>query len=167
MPWYALHSKPNKELSLCEQLDARSIEVFYPQLHLKPVNPRARKTRPYFPGYLFVHVDLGQASTIAFRWIPYSYGLVAFCGEPAPVPDECICAIQRHLADLESAGQGGLPDLKAGDRLAIIDGALAGYEAILDRCLSGRQRVRVLLSMIGQRQVAVELHATQVEKARA
>ena len=56
--WYALRSKPNKEEALWRELTARSYEVFYPQLHVQPVNPRSRKVLPYFPGYLFINIDL-------------------------------------------------------------------------------------------------------------
>ena len=58
MLWYVMRSKPNKESLLWEQLSLQNIECYYPRLRVKPANPRARKLRAYFPGYLFVHVDL-------------------------------------------------------------------------------------------------------------
>jgi transcriptional antiterminator RfaH len=38
---------------------------------VRPVNPRARKTRPYFPGYLFVQADLAAVGLVEFRWMPH------------------------------------------------------------------------------------------------
>ncbi len=58
--WYALHSKPNHENLLWEQLTRREIEAFLPRIPVKTVNPRARKTRPIFPGYVFVHLDISR-----------------------------------------------------------------------------------------------------------
>ena len=51
--WYALQSKPMKESLLYEQLKLRAIECYYPFIRVQPVNPRARKVRAYFPGYVF------------------------------------------------------------------------------------------------------------------
>ncbi|PIU33441.1 transcription/translation regulatory transformer protein RfaH, partial [Candidatus Shapirobacteria bacterium CG07_land_8_20_14_0_80_39_12] len=58
--WYVLHSKPNKEELLWEQLNIRKVETFYPRIRVQTVNPRARKVKAYFPGYVFVHVDLKE-----------------------------------------------------------------------------------------------------------
>ena len=57
MPWYVMQSKPNKEELLYEQLRTRDIDAYYPCIKVQPVNPRARKLKPYFPGYLFIKVD--------------------------------------------------------------------------------------------------------------
>ena len=59
--WYALRSKPCKEDILWRQVGLRGFECFYPRLRVKPVNPRSRKIRPYFPGYMFVRADLSEA----------------------------------------------------------------------------------------------------------
>ena len=56
--WYALRSKSRKEDAVWRQLQSQGYEVFYPCLRVHPVNPRSRKIVPYFPGYLFVEVDL-------------------------------------------------------------------------------------------------------------
>ncbi|HEB63956.1 MAG TPA: hypothetical protein ENJ02_00220, partial [Chloroflexi bacterium] len=56
--WYVLRSKARKEDAVYAQALQRGLEVFYPRLRVNPVNPRARKVRPYFPGYMFVRVDL-------------------------------------------------------------------------------------------------------------
>ncbi len=166
MPWYALRSKPNKESMLCQQLDAQAVQVFYPQVHVKPINPRARKMKPYFPGYIFVNIDLVRTGTFAFQWMPHSNGLVSFGGEPACVPDALVSAIRKRLNEIEAAGGEIFMDLKPGDRVFIASGPLAGYEAIFDSRLSGEDRVRVLLKLIEQRQVPVDLHVGQIQKKR-
>ena len=58
--WYAMQTKVHKEALVCQQLEQRGIEIFYPKLRVKPVNPRSRKERPYFPGYIF---NLGHGIT--------------------------------------------------------------------------------------------------------
>ena len=73
--WYALRSKPRKEEALWGQLLARGFETFYPRLRINPVNPRARKLAPYFPGYMFVYADLEEVGPSTFNYMPFSLGL--------------------------------------------------------------------------------------------
>jgi len=56
--WYVIRSKPRKEEFLAEQMQMRKLEIFEPLIRVQTVNPRARKIKPYFPGYVFVHLDL-------------------------------------------------------------------------------------------------------------
>lgn len=162
--WYALHSKPNKENLLREQLLARKIEVFYPEIRVHAVNPRARKIRPYFPGYLFVHVDLEQIGVSSLRWIPGAQNIVSCGGEPASVPDHLIQAIRRRVDEINAAGGELFDGLKPGERVVIQDGPFAGYEALFDARLPGRERVRVLLDLLTKGRIALELPAGQVQR---
>jgi transcription antitermination factor NusG len=47
--------------------------------------------------------------------------------------------------------------------VVIQDGPFAGYEAIFDTRLPGRERVRVLLKLLQKRQVPVDLPAAQIK----
>ena len=95
--WYVLRSKPNKEEFFWSQLLAHRIETFYPCIPAKAVNPRARKVKAYFPGYLFVRVDLECINPSLLHWMPGSGGLVTFDSIPACVPDALIAIIRRNL----------------------------------------------------------------------
>ena len=92
--WYVLHSKPHKEALLAEQLELRRIEIFYPRIRVQVVNPRVRKVRPYFLGYVFMHVDLDKKGLSGLHTMPGSTGLIMFGGTPANVPDGLIHAIR-------------------------------------------------------------------------
>jgi transcriptional antiterminator RfaH len=162
--WYALRSKPNKEDFLAKQLEAYDVDVFFPRIHVKPVNPRSRKTRPYFPNYLFVHVDLDVVKLSTLRWVPGASGLVSFDGEPAPVPDLLITALKRQVDLVNAASRELTSNLKHGDTVVIQDGPFAGHEAIFDLRLSGQDRVRVLLNFLQTRQVPVELQSRQIRR---
>jgi transcription elongation factor/antiterminator RfaH len=163
--WYVLHSKPHKEGELNAYLQSTGIETYYPTVHVNPVNPRARKIRPYFPRYLFVYVKLTEVGLSIFRWAPGATRLVEFGGYPAQVPNEVIRQLKRHLDTVEAAGAFNLNGLRPGDPVRIIDGPLAGYEAIFDLCLSGNERAQVLLEMLG-RLVHTHINAEAIEKLR-
>jgi transcription elongation factor/antiterminator RfaH len=163
--WYVLHSKPHKENQLNAFLQSQEIETFYPTLHVKPVNPRASKIRPYFPRYLFVHVDLDDVGVSALKWAPGAVRLIEFGGHPATVPYHLIYELKQRLARIEAAGGLHLDGLEHGDPVRIVDGPFAGYEAIFDTRLSGTERVRVLLDMVG-RKVFATLNHNAIEKQR-
>jgi transcriptional antiterminator RfaH len=162
--WYALHSKPRKEDAVWQQVRSHGFEAFYPRILAQPANPRARQVKPYFPGYLFVRVDLDQVSQSTFTWMPFANGLVR-CGDtPSDVPDELISAIRQHVDAINNAGGEVFYNVKPGDTVLIKSGPFADCEAIFDTRLSGNDRVRVLLTLLNDRQVPLELSVGQIRR---
>jgi transcription antitermination factor NusG len=165
--WYALRSKPSKEDVVWRQIRDQGFDVFYPRLKVQPVNPRSRKVRPYFPGYLFVKADLEEVGLSVFQWMPHSIGLVSFGGEPSVVPENLIHAIRQRVEEIAAAGGELFDGLKPGDKVTIDYGPFEGYEAIFDTRLPGSERVRVLLQLLNnRRQVSVEMSASQIRKKK-
>jgi len=164
--WYAFQSKARKEQLLCEQLHIRNIDTFFPCLHVRPVNPRARKNQPYFPGYVFGRVDLERAGRSIMDWIPGAIGIVNFGGEPAPVADHLINTLQRHLETINVSRGAFSKRFLQGDVVAIDKGPFAGYEAIFDAHLPGRDRVEVLLKVLQGSQIRVVLPIEQISLNR-
>jgi len=160
--WYVIHSKPNNEILLWEQLTRRQLEAFFPCIPVKPINPRARKTRPFFPGYVFVRLDLSQVGLSALQWVPGASGLVAFGNELGYVPDNLIHAIRTRVGGIHAAGGELLRSVRGGDTVIIRDGPFKGYEAVFDERLSGSERVRVLLQLFQREEVPLQLRAGQI-----
>lgn len=164
--WYVIRSKPNKEDFLAEQLIAYGMKVFFPRIRVSTVNPRARKVRPYFPSYLFVHVDLDTVSVSTLHWMPGAVNLISFDGEPASVPDLLIASIERQVDQINASRESFVKTLKPGDVVKIHAGPFAGYEAIFDGEVSGRERVRVLLNFLQKRQIPLELREQQIGRPK-
>jgi transcriptional antiterminator RfaH len=112
---------------------------------------------------MFVRADLSEAGHSAFQYLPFSMGLVSFGGEPASVPEGLVHAIRRRLEQIVEDGGEFFGGLKRGDRVWIQDGPFAGYEAVFDARISGRERVRVLLQVLSGRSLPVELSPSQLE----
>jgi len=157
--WYVLHSKPHKEEMLAEQLELRRIDTFAPRIRVQVVNPRARKVRPYFPGYIFVRADLEKMGLSALQYVPGSAGLITFGGTPASVPEGLIHAIRQRVEEINSAGGELFEALKSGETVLVHSGPFAGYEAIFDGRLPGTERVKVLLKLLRNRKMLIELPA--------
>ena len=164
--WYALRSKHRKEEVLWRQLRAQEYDVFFPRLRVRPVNPRSRKLRPYFPGYMFVQIDLEEVGLSTFQWMPHAIGLVSFDNEPATVPDNLIMAVQKRVDEIAAAGGEFFDGLKSGEPVRISAGPFAGYEAIFDARIPGTERVRVLIQMLSDRRLPVELKVDQVDRKK-
>ena len=160
--WYALHVKPHKERAVYEQLIARDITAYYPHMRVKPKNPRSRKERPYFPGYLFARINLIEHGTNALSWIPGSHRLVEFGGQPAIVPDQLLTQLQETIATQHDV-QPTLNKFKKGDKIRIIGGTLDGYEAIFDTHLADKDRVQVLLSFLSSYPQPLQLDAEDIQ----
>ena len=164
--WYALRVKPHRESTVYQQLQSWDIEAFLPMVRVKPKNPRAAKQKPYFPGYLFVHANLEKVGANTINWMPGTLGLVSFGGVPATVPENLIREIQQRLNQIEEAGGLVLAELEPGDRVRIVEGPFAGYEAIFDMRLPGKDRVQVLLSFLSQHPHPVEMDADDIKKLK-
>lgn len=162
--WYAVHVKPHKEEAVHDFLVAKGMTDFYPFLQVQPVNPRARKRRPFFPGYLFVQLDLDELGRNALRWTEGTHGLVSFGNEPASVPEKLIQEVQRRVEECNAAGGIQVPSFGPGDRLRIVDGPFEGYEAIFDMELAGKDRVQVLLSYLSQQAKRLIIEPDQIQK---
>ena len=162
--WYVLRSKPHKEDCLFRFVTSEGHRVFCPQIPVNPVNPRARKIKSYFPGYMFVHARLAEIGQNAFQYLPFSMGLIWLGGEPAVVPEAVVHALQTRLAEIWDSGGLTYTDLKSGERVIIQDGVFEGYEGIFDAYLSGNDRVHILLKMLNDRLVPMEINRASVAK---
>lgn len=163
--WYTIRSKPRKEEVVWRQLLLRDYEAYLPLLRVHPVNPRARKFVPYFPGYLFVHANLEKIGISVFQWMPHTIGVVEFGGEPAVVPENLIIAIKKQLEHINTSQEPVYNVLKKGDLVIIRDGPFKDYDAIFDSRVSGKERVRVLLKLLDeQRQIPLEMDINRIEK---
>ena len=160
--WYALRTKPHKEQIIWHQIQELGLEAFCPQLRVNPVNPRARKNKPYFPGYVFVNADLATTGLNTFQFMPHTIGLVCFGGEPGIIQDAVVQSLRQHVAELNSSERDLAGQFRQGDRVNIHVGPLEGYQAIFDYRLSGKQRVKVLLELMGERSLPVELSSRDI-----
>lgn len=165
--WYALASKPRKEQIVWRFLHEQGIEVLYPRLRVNPVNPRASKFRPYFPGYMFLQVDLETLGLSFFQWMPHTRGLVQFGGEPAVVPDHLIAEIRARVIEISESGGEVFDGLKPGDVVRITNGPFSGYEAIFDAKITGTERVRVLLHFLNDRRVPTEISSGAIKQKKS
>lgn len=164
--WYVVQSHPNKEQLLFKQLDSLAIEVFFPRIKVKPVNPRSRKIRPYFPGYLFIRTSPEMIQTSAIKWMPHSKGIVSFGGDPSIVPEALINSLKQKFGDAENSVFELKEEISSGAPISIEYGPFEGYEGIFDTKLEGSDRVRILLKMLSDQYIPVEMESSHIQKKK-
>ncbi len=152
--WRRVRALTGREIFAAEQLERQGFRTFLPK-QLKTVR-HARKVRvalgAYFPGYLFVELDLAK-----HRWrsVNGTLGVSHLVGpedRPTPAPHGVVEAL---IAAADQRGVITGPPLQAGQKVRIIAGAFADQLAVIER-LDDAGRVRVLLDII-ERQVAVSV----------
>ena len=164
LAWYLVYSKPQQERLALENLERQGYDAYLPLIR----NRRRRGGRyvamiePMFPRYLFLHLSDETDNWGPIRSTIGVSKLVRFGDIPARVPDDLIGALKGREDD---SGVHDLPppDFKAGDRIRIVEGPMAGYEGIF-RAKTSQERVVVLLEIVGQ-SARVQLDAGHIEPA--
>lgn len=162
--WYVIQSHPNKEQLLYTQLELMGHEIFFPRIRVKPVNPRSRKIRPYFPGYIFIKTDPKTITTSNIKWMPHSKGIVSFGGEASIVPESLILALKQKFGDSTKAIIDMAEEIESGVPVSVEYGPFKGYEGIFDMKLEGSDRARILIKMLSDNYVPVELEISQIQQ---
>jgi len=107
---------------------------------------------------------LAAVGLVEFRWMPHALGLVCFGDDAATVSSALVLAIWKRVGTLNDEDTEFGQRLRQGDRVLVREGLLAGYEGVFDTRLAGQERVRILLSLLRNRYVAVELSETSLER---
>lgn len=157
--WYAVQTKPRAEAVAREHLERQGFSCLYPRLrrNLPTAEGMRARIESLFPRYLFLRSDAGVQSLAPVRSTRGCIGLVRFGGQPARVPDAVIGALRARLDGDDGVARLDPPALVPGQSVRIADGPFAGLSAVF-RTAEGRERVRLLLSLLGQpREVVLPL----------
>jgi transcriptional antiterminator RfaH len=160
--WYVLYTKPRCEQQVVDNLSVDGVETYLPLLQAATRRKGRPPTRPFFPCYLFAHLDIQAIGMSRLNWTQGMRHLVMFGGVPAQVEPAAIANIRSHLSESHVLDTFG--DLLApGDRVVIDSGPLQDFQAVFDKRLSAAGRVRVLIYLL-QRWTRVEVDAALVRK---
>jgi len=145
--WFAVMAKPRQETTAASQLRRQGYEVMLPLLEVR--KRRQGKwtlvTEPLFPGYLFVHLVLGQDDPSPIRSTVGCRGLVRIGSGYVPVPS----AVMTPLLSLSASPNEAEVLFREGGQVAIASGPFAGVQGIF-KLTKGSDRAEVLISLLGQ-----------------
>lgn len=157
--WYAAQCLSHRERGAHSHLRNQNFEVFLPCREKTRRHARKIETvlRPFFPGYLFVKLDLSRDR---WRSVNGTYGVASLVmngDAPLPIPHGVVEALQRTCDTRDVIAWE--PVLQPGQNVRILNGAFADLVGVLDS-LDGAGRVRVLLNIMGGEVPAVLLRGS-------
>ena len=148
MNWAVVQTQSQREHAVRLLLMRIGFETYLPR-----IKHRGR-IAPLFPSYVFVRI---VDRWYPVRWIPYVIRLIMAGEQPAAVPETFMAEIRKR----ERNGFVKLPlPFKPGQKVRISKGSFAGHIGVYAG-MSGKQRERVLLELLGQI-VQVELPAANL-----
>ncbi|HUF62700.1 MAG TPA: transcription termination/antitermination NusG family protein [Verrucomicrobiales bacterium] len=154
--WYCLRTRAK-----CEHIAAAhlrllpEIDVFCPRISFHKATARGKVLfrRAMFPSYLFARFLLGEQR----RAVTHSHavsGIVGFGDDYPPVPEAHIEFLRSEIGPGEIALV--QHSLNSGDEILIAEGPMRGLRAIVRCYLPAKERIQVLMHMLG-RENLVEL----------
>ena len=173
MKWYIVQAYSNYEnkvkLSLEHRIKDAGSEEYFGQILIPRESLQENRggkkrvsTRTFYPGYIFVQMELTDDTWYLVKETPKVNGFVGG-RKPTPVPRKEIAAITQQVAEGQAK-----PKLKVvysvGDHVRVCEGPFANFTGAVQEVNAEKQKVKVLVSIFG-RETPVDLGFGQVEKA--
>lgn len=172
--WYVVHAYSGYEKqvlrSLKERIKHAGMEQEFGDI-LVPVEEivemkagqRRKSERKFFPGYVFVQVEMGEAAWHLIKNTPRVLGFIGGTPDrPAPISEREAEAMLRRVAD---SGEKPRPRtlFEAGETVRVVDGPFADFNGVVEEVNYEKSRLQVAVAIFG-RATPVELEFSQVEK---
>jgi len=159
--WYCLRTAPKHEHIAAQHLRQTSrLDVFCPRLRIRKPTANGAKwfVEAMFPGYIFAKFPFVERHR-EVRYSPGVTSILAFGGIYARISEEVIRGLKQltnneELIEVKSS-------LEQGETVKIIKGALSGLEAVVTQVLPAKERVRILLTFLGQ-EIQAEVAAPDI-----
>ena len=124
---------------------------------------RKTSTRKFFPGYIFVNMDLDDETWHVIKNTPKVTGFVGHATMPPEVPETEVRGITQQMQE------GALKPkpkvlFEVGEAVKVVDGPFQDFNGTVEEVRAEKGKVRVLISIFG-RATPVELDFVQVEKS--
>ena len=159
--WFCLKSQPKHEhIAAAHLRQMEGVEVFCPRLRFQRPTVRGVKwfQEAMFPGYLFARFEFLSR----YKEVRYAHGIssiLKFGSRYSAIGEDVIESLRirtnaEQVAVVEST-------IHEGDEVKIVEGALFGLDAVVTQFLTGRDRVRVLLTFLG-REIQAEVKVPAV-----
>ena len=174
MKWYVVQTQSGFEnkakVALQEEIRRHAMDglfgdILIPTETVQEVVRGKKRTssRKFFPGYLFVQMDLSEKTWHLVKNTPYVKGFAAGGRNPQPVPENEIARVTQQV-ELGAAKPTQVISFEQGDAIRVVDGPFRGFNGTVDEVRPEKQKVRVHVSIFG-RATPVEFDWGQVEKA--
>lgn len=172
LKWYVVNTYSGHEnrakLGLEERIENGGLQDLFGEILIPTENvmemvkgQRRTSTRKFYPGYMFVQMEINDRSFHLVRATPKITGFLG--GQhPSPVPERDIKGVQTAM-DTGKEKKSVKVDYTVGETVHVIDGPFTTFSGSIEEVNADKQRVKVIVSMFG-RATPVELGFKQIEK---
>lgn len=173
LKWYVAHTYSGHEnrarLALLDRIKTAGLEERFGEVLIPTENvvemvrgQRRTSTRKFYPGYIFVQMELADET---FHLVRNTPKITGFLGGTKPIAvreDE----VQRAKSQMTEGAIKPKPRIafEEGENVRVVDGPFSGFSGMVEEIRPEKQKVRVLVSIFG-RATPVDLDFAQVERA--
>ena len=160
--WFVVRTKAGDEHRANTNLLHQEVETFLPLFknHYFRGGRMIQTVKPLFPNYLFAKIDLD----LQYAKVKWTRGVSRILGNregPVPISGIVVQTIQNrigkdNLIELEE-------EMKEGDLVQVTSGPLKDLVGVFQKRMSGKDRVKILLNLIGV-DVPVQISKWQIHK---
>jgi transcriptional antiterminator NusG len=124
---------------------------------------KREKSKKFFPGYIFVQMDLNDQTWHLVRHSAKVSGFVGGKTRPPEVPEHEVLRITQQMI---TGAEKPKPKIKfsMGEQVVVVDGPFSNFNGTVEEINEDKGKVKVLVSIFG-RPTPVELDFVQVEKS--
>lgn len=172
--WYVVHTYSGYEqkakAALEERVRALKMEdkigeVLVPIERVQELGKGGQRkisSRKFFPGYIFVNMELTDETWHVIKETPKITGFVGHSTQPPEVPESEVREITQQM---EEGALRPKPKVlfEVGEAVKVVDGPFQDFNGTVEEVRPEKGKVRVLISIFG-RATPVELEFAQVEK---
>ena len=172
MKWYVVHTYSGHEnkarLSLQERVkqmgkDAQFGQILIPTESVLELvkGQRRTTTRKFYPGYMFVQMELTEET---FHLVKNTPKITGFLGgqNPTPVKESEIAAINSQMTEGATKPKPKI-SFEEGENVRVIDGPFSNFSGQISEINEDQLKLKVLVNIFG-RETPVELEFSQVAK---
>lgn len=173
--WYVVHTYSGYEqkakAALAERVRAFGLEdkigeILVPVERVQELGKGGQRkisSRKFFPGYIFVNMELTDETWHVVKDTPKITGFVGHSTQPPEVPESEVRDITQQM---EEGALRPKPKVlfEVGEAVKVIDGPFQDFNGTVEEVRPEKGKVRVLISIFG-RATPVELDFVQVEKS--
>lgn len=171
--WYIVHVYSGYEAKVKEALiervkqagmEDKFEDVLIPAETVMEVKKgeRRAKSKKFFPGYIFVKMELNNETWHLVKQTPKVTGFVGGSTNPPPVSEDEVMRITQQIKEGRMK-----PKLKVefekGESVRVKEGPFVNFTGVVDEVNAEKGRLKVLVSIFG-RSTPIDLEFSQVEK---
>jgi transcriptional antiterminator NusG len=169
--WYIIHTYAGKEEMVKKNLEKRLkslgmedkiFRILIPHQKVSEIKDGKKVvfSKMYFPGYLFIEMELTDYSWHVVRNTPGISGFISSLSKPVPLSQE---EVKRILAQAKEKKRKPKVALEVGDNVKVIRGPFIGFSGIIDEINEEKAKLKILVTIFG-RSTPVEIGVDDVEK---